>query len=117
MVLRAAGLPVRAAAEPSLDLPLDQIALLYQEAERAAADPLLGVHVGLTLGRQVWDVMQVSCLAAPDLRRSLALLPRLIPLFNDTVELVVREAADRSITIEHRVPGAPGALSRHGNEL
>lgn len=114
---RAAGLPARAADAPWLELPLAQIARFYELAAAAAADPLLGAHVGQALTRQVWDVMQVSCLAAPDLRRGLALLPRLIPLFNDAVELAVRDAADRTVTVEHRIPGAPEALSRHGNEL
>lgn len=114
---KAAGLPRDAGEQPWLELPLAHIARFYDLAAEAAGDPLLGVHVGRAVTRELWDVMQVSCLAAPDLRRGLALIPRLVPLFNDAVELTIREGDDRAVTVEHRVPGAPEALSRHGNEL
>ncbi len=114
-VARASGLPADAAEAPWVELTLDQLARCYELAATAARDPLLGARVGLSLSRAPWDVMQVSCLSAPTLRRGLAQLPRLIGLFNDAVELTV-DGAD-AITVEHRVPGRPDGMSRHGNEL
>lgn len=112
---RQAGLPPTAATAPWIELPLPCLHRFLDLAAAAIRDPLLGVHVGHDLTRQTWDVLQMTSLSAPTLRGALATLPRLVALFNDAVEITT--AGTGTISVQHAIPGAPDALSRHGNEL
>jgi AraC-like DNA-binding protein len=115
-LIRAARLPAAAATAPWVELRLDRLAAFFELAAAAVRDPLLGIHVGIGLSRATWDVLQLSCLSAPTLADALGQLPRLVPLFNTAVELTVRDSGGE-LVVEHRVPGHPEGLSRHGNEL
>ena len=115
--VRKQGLPAGAAEAPFVDLPLPRLGALFEAAARTLGDAELGVTLGLGLPRSTWDVMQLSCLSAPDLGAALRRAARLMPLLNERVEVEVRSEDDGSMVFEHRVAGEPSALSRHGNEL
>jgi AraC-like DNA-binding protein len=108
-------LPSGAATQPWVELPLGRLHAFLDRAAEAAADPWLGVHVGARLSRATWDLLQVSCLSSPTLADALLRIERLIPLFNDLVEIEVRRT-DGELSFVHRIPGQPDGLSRHGNE-
>lgn len=109
------GLPAGAASAPWIELELPRLHRFLDDAADAAGDPLLGIHVGEALPRETWDVLQMSSLSAPTLRAALAVLPRLVTLFNDAVEITT--GGGRDVSIAHAIPGVPEGLSRHGNEL
>jgi len=111
----ASELPIGAATQPWVELPLGDLHAFLDRAADAASDPWLGVHLGARLSRTTWDLMQVSCLSSPSLADALLRIERLIPLFNDIVEIDVRRT-ERELAFTHRVPGQPEGLSRHGNE-
>ncbi|HUQ06070.1 MAG TPA: AraC family transcriptional regulator ligand-binding domain-containing protein [Kofleriaceae bacterium] len=112
---RRHGLPADAATAPFLEIELARLHAVLDAAATAAADPLLGVHVGTNLPRETWDVLQMACTSSATLRGALANLPRLVSLFNDDVAITARGA--RAVTVEHAIAGEPDGLSRHGNEL
>ena len=111
----ASELPPGAATQPWVELPLAALHAFLDRAADAAADPWLGVHLGARLSRTTWDLLQVSCLSSPSLGDALLRIERLIPLFNDIVEIDVRRT-ERELVFVHRVPGQPEGLSGHGNE-
>lgn len=115
VLLARTGLPRDAGELPWVDVPLDGLHRFLEEAALAAGDPLLGIHVGERLTRRTWDILQLACRSSPTLGDALLRIPRLIPLFNDMVEIDVE--AGPAWQISHRIAGQPLGLSRHGNEL
>lgn len=113
--LRRAGLPADAGERPHLDLSLSDLGRFLEGAAQEAGDGALGLHVGQRLGRRTWDVLQLACRSSPTLGEALLRIPRLLPLFNDAVEIDVETGAEWRVS--HRIAGHPEGMSRHGNEL
>lgn len=126
-LLARCGLPPDAAERPWVDVDLDALHRFLEAAASAAGDPALGLHVGQRLTRRTWDVLQLACLSSPTLGDALLRIPRLMPLFNDAIEIDIETGIDGGPAsgsdggplwhISHRIAGQPEGLSRHGNEL
>lgn len=124
-LLACCGLPPDAGERPWVDVDLDALHRFLEAASVAAGDPALGLHVGQRLTRRTWDVLQLACLSSPTLGDALLRIPRLMPLFNDAIEIDIETdiARDPGTSvgplwhISHRIAGQPEGLSRHGNEL
>lgn len=123
-LLARCGLPPDAGERPWVDVDLDALHRFLEAAALASRDPALGLHVGQRLTRRTWDVLQLACLSSPTLGDALLRIPRLMPLFNDAIEIDIETGIRGSSPsdgalwhISHRIAGQPEGLSRHGNEL
>jgi AraC-like DNA-binding protein len=90
-----------------------------QELTHAAAehlnDAFLGVHLAASVKRGSYGVIDFAVASAPTVGEALQRLIRYQRLVNTAVSFSVeRRGADT--LLEHRIPGAPQALGRHGNE-
>lgn len=122
-LLARCGLPPDAGERPWVDADLDALHRFLEAAAIASRDPALGLHVGQRLTRRTWDVLQLACLSSPTLGDALLRIPRLMPLFNDAIEIDIETgiaggSGDGPLWhVSHRIAGQPEGLSRHGNEL
>jgi AraC-like DNA-binding protein len=114
-LLQSVGLPIDVAERPSLEIDLDQLHAFFEEAALAAGDPALGLHVGLRLTEETWDLLQVVSASARSFGDALLRIAPLVPLLNPIIQLDVEPGSIWYIS--HRVLGHPQGLSRHGNEL
>jgi AraC-like DNA-binding protein len=114
-LLARCGLPAGSREQPWVDVSLDALHRFLDAAAAAARDPALGLHVGQRLTRRTWDALQLACRSSPTLGDALLRIPRLMPLFNDAIEIDIETGPLWHIS--HRIAGQPEGLSRHGNEL
>jgi AraC-like DNA-binding protein len=109
-------LPAGAERAAEVVLPLDRLHAFFDEAERAAGDPSLGLHVAERIRRGAYGLLEFSCRSAPTVGEALRRIVRYISLCNELVEVTLDEGPKEAI-IEQKIAGQPLCVGRHGNEF
>jgi AraC-like DNA-binding protein len=109
-------LPPGIADQPEVVLPLRTLHALLDAAADAAGDRFLGVHLAQRLPRGAYGVVEYTCRTAPTIRDALGRIVRYVGLLNELVVVSVEERGGAAI-VEHRIPGEPLCVGRHGNEF
>jgi AraC-like DNA-binding protein len=114
--LRSAfDLPPSVERAPLTTLPLSTLLAFCAEAERAAADPFLGVHAAEHAGHDAIALLAFACLGAPDGRAALERYVNHFRMVHDVLLCELRpEPGGASLRLW--IPGASQCLGRHGNE-
>ncbi|KYF67575.1 AraC family transcriptional regulator [Sorangium cellulosum] len=115
-LLRVFSLSPSAEADPEVTVPLSSLQALFDDAEREARDPFLGLNVAACIPRGRWHLIEYSARSAPTLREALARVARYISLFSEHVVVSFDERSGEGV-IAQRIPGRPLCLGRHGNEF
>jgi AraC-like DNA-binding protein len=110
------GLPPAAGQDAEVVVPLATLRALLDAAAAEARDPFLGVHLAARLPRGAYGVVEYTCRTAPTIREALVRIVRYVGLLNELVTVTLEER-DGAALIEHRIPGEPACVGRHGNEL
>jgi AraC-like DNA-binding protein len=97
-------------------LPLDRLHAFFDEAERAAGDPFLGLHVAERIRRGAYGLLEFSCRSAPTVGEALRRIVRYMALCNELVEVTL-EVGPREAIIEQKIVGQPLCVGRHANEF
>ena len=114
-LVRAFSLPPDAEQAPEVMVELDRYYLLMDAAAEAARDPFLGLHVGQQPNRGTFGLLEFILRTAPTVRDALSGFARYAALQNEIMTIALIQK-DGEMAIEQKVPGAPRALGRHGNE-
>jgi AraC-like DNA-binding protein len=109
------GLPADAADVPEIVVDLEVYYRFMDAAAEAAGDPHLGLHVGQRPNRGTFGLLEFILRTAPTVREALSGFARYAVMQNDIMVIALGER-DGDMFIEQKVPGAPQALGRHGNE-
>lgn len=115
-LIRAFDLSPTVESDSEATLPLSTMQAFYDAAERAAADPFLGLHVASSLQRGAYGLVEFLCRSASTLREALDRIVRYISLLNDVVDVRMVDSGAES-SVEQRIPGRPLCVGRHGNEF
>lgn len=107
-----------ASAQSLDDEPQCSISTIQQLGHTAAdllRDPMLGVHLAATVERGSYGVVDFITASAPTVREAFRHMIRYQRLINTAVMFSVEERPD-AVVLEHRIPGEPLGIGRHGNE-
>lgn len=115
-LVREFGLGADAETAPDVFVSIAQLRAFLAAAERAAGDPLLGVHTAPNFPRGAWGLVEFATRNAPRVRDAYARLAKYGRLLDDVVRFTfVEEGGEGQLCQE--IPGVPGGLGRHGNEF
>ena len=115
-LIRRFGLGADAESESSVLVSLDVERALFEAAEEITGDAFLGVQLAEAVSRGTFDVLELSCVAAPTVGAATRRLARYHRLLNDLIVVTVRDEAGL-VVIEHEIPGSPLCGGRHVNEF
>jgi AraC-like DNA-binding protein len=115
-LVREFGLGADAETAPDVFVSIAQLRAFLAAAERAAGDPLLGVHTASYFPRGAWGLVEFATRNAPRVRDAFGRLARYGRLLDEVVRFTyAEEGGEGKLTQE--ITGVPGGLGRHGNEF
>jgi AraC-like DNA-binding protein len=97
-------------------LPLDVHRGVMSAAAELTDDPLFGVHIARSGGRDLYRLLSFSARVSPTPREAFRRIERYIRLSNDAVEIRFDEDAEGG-SLRQRVEGEPLCVGRHDNEF
>ena len=114
-LLREYGLPPETPDLPEVEIPLERFHLLADALAARLDDPFMGLNLSRAIPPAAFGVVELSARSAPSFRAATQRLVRYIGLLNDFEHFSLEEDGGEA-RIDHRIPGVPLALGRHGNE-
>jgi AraC-like DNA-binding protein len=109
------ALPADAETLLSVRLPLREFRALAEAVVEATADPSVGLHLGVSLPRGRYGLLEFVARSAGTIRNAFVALLRFSALINDLTEFAVEErGADAVFT--HRIAADPLCVGTQGNE-
>lgn len=115
-LIGAFGLPPTAEHDAEVTVSLSTLRAFYEAAEQLVSDPFLGIHVATQLRRGSFGLVEFCCRSAPTMGEVLGRLTRYTSLLTELIVITV-ERRGSEVTIEHKIPGHPLCVGRHGNEF
>ncbi|MBL9038175.1 MAG: AraC family transcriptional regulator ligand-binding domain-containing protein [Archangium sp.] len=115
-LLMTHGLPEGVEREEEAALPFDALDAFANDCARLAGDEHFGLHVGASLGRGTFGLVEFAVRTTPTLRGAIDQLGRYKALLNGWATIELEEGRTLARLI-HRVDGHRGAFGRHANEL
>lgn len=95
---------------------MTKVHAFYDAAADAAKDPFLGLHLAMQWPRGGFGLVEFCCRSAPTVGNALARIVRYMGLLNELVVLAM-DAEGPVVVVDHRIPGEPACVGRHGNEF
>lgn len=92
------------------------LAEVCDDASRVMNDPFGGLHVGASLERGAYGLVEYVFRSAPKVRDAIDQLVRLVPLINEAQPFAYFET-EKTVIVEARVLGSANGLGRHANEF
>jgi AraC-like DNA-binding protein len=126
-VLRHRGLPLAGlrkeyGLEASVEtwaeagLPLPRVGAFADDCAALAKDPHFGLHLGASLERGAYGLLEFAVRTSPTLREGMLQLQRYSVLLNGLVTIELEETR-RFARLIHRIEGEPGCVGRQCNEF
>src|SRR5262249_46903696 len=115
-LIRRFRLPPTAASDREVVLSLSAYHALLDVAEGATGDPFLGLHMADHFQKGWYGLPELTARLAPRVRDGLSRVARYFALVSDIIIVTYREEGDVGV-VEHRIPGHPLCVGRHGNEF
>ncbi len=97
-------------------LPLSRVVTFSEDCAALAGDPHFGLHVGVSLQRGAYGLLEFAVRTAKTLREGMLQLQRYSVLLNGLVNIELEETK-RFARLIHRIDGEPGCVGRHCNEF
>ncbi len=97
-------------------LPLNRVVAFSDDCATLAGDAHFGLHVGASLPRGAYGLLEFAVRTAPTLREGMKQLQRYSVLLNGLVTIEVEETK-RFARLIHRIEGEPGCVGRQCNEF
>ena len=110
------GLPPDSPDIAGVDVPLELFQAIADELSLRLNDPQMGLNLAKSIPPAAFGVVELSARSAPSFQAAAQRLVRYIGLLNDFEVFTLESTASGEAAIDHRIPGVPLALGRHGNE-
>ncbi|NUP08240.1 MAG: AraC family transcriptional regulator [Polyangiaceae bacterium] len=117
LLARRYGLPSDTPSHPTVLAPVEAVRELSELAESVLNDPFVGLHAAPSVPRGSYGVVEFAARNAPDLRGAVGLAVRYHQLLNELVEFSWEAREGGALAVEHRFPGDPLGVGRHGIEF
>jgi AraC-like DNA-binding protein len=110
------GLPADAPDLASVDVALEDFQALSDALSQQLGDPFMGLNLAKMMPPAAFGIIELSARSAPSFEAGAQRLVRYVGLLNDFEVFTLEKLSGGSAAIDHRIPGVPLALGRHGNE-
>jgi AraC-like DNA-binding protein len=116
-LLKRFGLPPDAAELAEIELPPAKLDALCNACAVGVGDPHLAFHLGTSLPRGAYGLLEFCARAAPTLDEAMKRFVRYSPLLNNRILVEWEATENRGFLLRHSVPGARDGVGRHCNEF
>jgi AraC-like DNA-binding protein len=113
---RTVGLPVAATRSAGEEIALSHQIAFFDLAAETLGDPHFGLSVGQHRAQGTYGLVEFLVRSSSTMGEAFQRASRYFSVLNPS-SVIRFEAKGAEVELTHAVPGAPGALGRHGNEL